>query len=56
MSPCGECKQARLTYDPRDFSLLSCMVFGQAEIALWQSEHPAWKVKRWSCSLPLQHG
>jgi hypothetical protein len=48
----GECKETRLTYDARDVSLLNCMVFGQAEIARWQGQHPAWKVKRWSCGLP----
>lgn len=29
----GECKVNRLTYDSFDVSLMTCMIFGQAEVA-----------------------
>jgi hypothetical protein len=52
----GECKESRLTYDAHDVSLMTCMISGQAEIARWQQQHPAWQVKRWHCGIARQHG
>jgi hypothetical protein len=52
----GECKESRLTYDARDVSLMTCMIAGQAEIARWQQQHPAWRVKRWHCGIARQDG
>ena len=45
----GECQETRLTFDAHDVSLMTCVIAGQAEIAQRQSQHPAWKVKRWHC-------
>lgn len=47
----GECKESRLTYDAGDVSLITCMVTGQAEIARWKRQHPAWQIKRWRCGM-----
>jgi hypothetical protein len=52
----GECRENRLTYDAHDVSLMTCMVAGQAEIARWQEQHPAWRVKRWHCGLAREYG
>jgi hypothetical protein len=52
----GECQESRLTYDARDVSLMTCMVAGQAEIARWQQQHPAWQIKRWHCGIAVQQG
>jgi len=52
----GECRESRLTYDAHDVSLMTCMVAGQAEIARWQQQHPAWQVKRWHCGVAREYG
>jgi hypothetical protein len=52
----GECKESRLTYDAREVSLMTCMIAGQAEVARWQQQNPAWRIKRWHCGVPRQFG
>jgi hypothetical protein len=52
----GECRESRLTYDAHDVSLMTCLVAGQAEIARWQQQHPAWQVKRWHCGVAREYG
>lgn len=52
----GECKESHLTYDARDVSLMTCMIAGQAEIARWQQQYPAWRVRRWHCGLVRELG
>lgn len=52
----GECRESRLTYDSFDVSLMTCMIFGQAEVARWQQQHLAWHIKRWHCAIPQQVG
>ena len=47
----GECQESRLTYDANEVSLLTCMIAGQAEVARWQQDHPAWRVRRWRCDV-----
>ena len=44
-----DCRDFSLLYDPREVSLMTCMVGSQAEIARWQESHPLWTVRRWSC-------
>ncbi|WP_119304787.1 hypothetical protein [Dongia deserti] len=50
----GECKEARLTYDAQDVSLMTCMITGQVEVARWQERHPVWQIKRWHCDVTGQ--
>jgi hypothetical protein len=45
-----QCKEFSLLYDPREVSLMTCMMMGQAEMAKWQQEHPAWHIERWTCA------
>jgi hypothetical protein len=52
----GECRDFTLLYDPREVSLMTCMVAGQPEVARWQTEHPAWQVRRWHCGTVRQFG
>jgi hypothetical protein len=52
----GECRESRLTYDARDVSLMTCMIAGQPQVARWQQEHPAWRIKRWHCGIARQDG
>jgi len=52
----GDCRESRLTYDAREVSLMTCMTSGQTEVARWQQEHPAWRVKRWHCAIAQQRG
>jgi hypothetical protein len=51
----GECTETRLTYYAMDVSLLTCMVTGQSQIAVWQEQHPAWRIRRWHCGVAHQH-
>ena len=51
----GECKESRLTYDAHDVSLLTCMIAGQADVARWQQQHPAWQIKRWHCGIAREY-
>ncbi len=51
----GECRETRLTYDAMEVSLMTCMVAGQAQIALWQEQHPSWRIRRWHCDVARQH-
>lgn len=44
-----QCEEKTLLFDAYNNSLMTCMVFGQAELARWQSEHPAWIVDRHKC-------
>jgi hypothetical protein len=46
-----DCRDFRLLYDARDVSLMTCMVAGQAQVAQWNGENPAWEVRRWSCGV-----
>ncbi|HET6619389.1 MAG TPA: hypothetical protein VFG64_05575 [Dongiaceae bacterium] len=50
----GHCKDTHLTYDSRDVSLMTCMIAGQVEVARWQTQHPAWQIKRWHCGIASQ--
>ena len=45
------CQDFSLLYDPREVSLMTCMVAGQPAVALWQAEHPLSELRRWSCGL-----
>jgi hypothetical protein len=47
----AECQDFRLLYDAREVSLITCMIAGQPQVALWQREHPQWTVQRWHCGL-----
>lgn len=47
----SECRDFGQLYDPRDVSLLTCMIAGAPEVARWQGQHPAWRVTRWNCDL-----
>ena len=50
----GECRETRLTYIAEELSPMTCVVAGQAEIARWQQQHPAWQIKRWHCGRARQ--
>ncbi len=47
----GNCQDFRSLYDAREVSLMTCMVAGQPQVALWQQSHPLWQVRRWHCDL-----
>ncbi len=52
----GGCRDVSLLYDARDVSLMACVTMGQAEIARWQGEHPAYRVRRWRCGVAGEDG
>ena len=47
----GDCREVSLLYDPHEVTLLTCIMSGQAEVARWQAQHPAWQVQGWRCGL-----
>ena len=47
--PPGQCRDCSLLYDPREVSVMTCMMHGQAQVARWQDSHPRWQVERWQC-------
>jgi hypothetical protein len=46
----GSCQDFRLNYDAQEVSLMTCTMFGQAEVARWNQQHLPWHVKRWRCA------
>jgi hypothetical protein len=52
----GDCREVSLLYDPREVTLLTCLVSGHAEVARWQARHPDWRVERWRCGLAGERG
>lgn len=42
-----QCQPHRI---PWDGSLFTCGLYGQAEAAKWQNEHPKWRFKRYRCA------
>ncbi|TJZ90138.1 hypothetical protein FA743_16095 [Paracoccus gahaiensis] len=47
--PLPQCREFSLLYDAREVSVMTCMVHGQPQVALWKEAHPAWDVERWQC-------
>jgi hypothetical protein len=47
----GGCEEFRLSYDAQEVSLMTCTIFGQAEVARWQQQHADWQVRRWRCGI-----
>lgn len=50
-----DCRDFSFLYDPRQVSLMTCVVSGQARVAEWQASHPHWQVRRWSCGYLDEH-
>lgn len=44
-----ECREFSLLYDAREVTVMTCMVHGQPQVALWKEAPPAWNVERWQC-------
>ena len=47
----GTCREFQQLYDPREVSLMTCLVTAQPQVAAWQVEHPLWQVRRWRCGM-----
>ncbi len=47
----GDCHKEHMVIQG-DGSLYGCMAESPVHIARWTSEHPTWRVKRWTCALP----
>ncbi len=45
----GACKEARVQQTVEERPPIACIVEGQSTVAIWQTEHPAYVVKRWKC-------
>ena len=43
------CRDVTLTFEAESVTPFACMMYGQAELAKWTNDHPAWKIGRWSC-------
>lgn len=43
------CKDISLTYEPETVSMFGCMMYGQAELAKWNEQHPEWRISKWKC-------
>ena len=43
------CKEARVQQTVEERPPIACIVEGQSTVAVWQSQHPAYVVKRWKC-------
>lgn len=43
-----DCRPPRI---PFDGGLFQCGIFGQADVAKWQTEHPKWRFKRYRCGV-----
>ena len=44
------CRTTHLSYSEESVTLLQCTMYGQVEVAKWASEHPEWRIARWSCA------
>ena len=40
-----------LLFDPRDVSVMTCMLQAQPIIAQWKESHHKWDVRRWQCGM-----
>ncbi len=45
----GTCKEARVQQTMEERPPIACIVEGQNTVAVWQTQHPAYVVKRWKC-------
>jgi hypothetical protein len=43
------CKDVNLTFVADNTTPTQCMIYGQPEIAKWNTLHPDWTVKKWRC-------
>ena len=43
------CRDFSLLFDAREVSVMTCMLHGQTQIALWKERHEGWAVERWPC-------
>lgn len=43
------CKNVKLTYIADQVTPYSCAMYGQIEISRWQTGHPNWSLKKWTC-------
>ena len=50
-APEGECRDFSLLFDPRDVSVMTCMLQAQPIIAQWKESHHKWDVRRWQCGM-----
>ena len=43
------CKEEQVRQSVEERPPIACIVEGQNTVAVWQTEHPAYVVKRWKC-------
>ncbi len=43
------CKDMTLTFEAESVSAYACMTYGQMELAQWSTDHPAWRIARYTC-------
>ena len=43
------CKIERVQQSVEERPPISCIVEGQSTVAVWQQQHPAWRVDKWKC-------
>ena len=41
------CRDFSLLFDAREVSVMTCMLHGQTQIALWKERHEGWDVEQW---------
>ena len=46
-----ECRDHVILFDPRDVTVMACMMSAQPIIAQWQDRNPHWRVVRWTCGI-----
>lgn len=47
----GNCRDFPLLYDPREVSMMTCLISGQSEVARWHADHPDWQIVGWRCGV-----
>lgn len=49
LSSPATCRDERVQQSVEERPPVSCIVEGQSTVAVWQQQHPAWRVARWKC-------
>ena len=43
------CKVERVQQSVEERPPVACIVEGQSTVAIWQQQHPAWRIDKWRC-------
>lgn len=43
------CKDISLVFEAEAITPYTCVMYGQGELAKWTSDHPNWRIAKWTC-------